>query len=77
MFLNMNFVHEYSTWDHWLFKVEMNQNVGYSFINFTPAIGDSSFLLGVQYLGFAFVLSGFVWASRNNLGWLRKLVHHE
>lgn len=77
MFLNMNYVIQYSTWDHWLFKVERNQSVGYSFINLTPAIGNYSFLMVVQYLGFAFVLSGLVWASRNKLGWLRKLVHHE
>lgn len=76
MFLNMNFVNQYSTWDHWLFKVERNQYVGYSFINLTP-IGNNSFMMIVQYLGFAFVLSGLVWASRNKLGWLRKLVHHE
>jgi len=75
MFLNMNFVNNYSTWDHWLFKVERNQYVGYSFINLTP-IGNNSFMMIVQYLGFAFVLSGLVWASRNKLGWLRKLVYH-
>jgi 4-amino-4-deoxy-L-arabinose transferase-like glycosyltransferase len=76
MFLNMNFVNQYSTWDHWLFKVERNQYVGYSFINLTP-ITNFSFMMIVQYLGFAFVLSGLVWASRHKLGWLRKLVHHE
>jgi 4-amino-4-deoxy-L-arabinose transferase-like glycosyltransferase len=76
MFLNMNFVNQYSTWDHWLFKVERNQYVGYSFINLTP-IGNNSFMMIVQYLGFAFVLSGLVWASRNKLGWLHKLVYHE
>jgi 4-amino-4-deoxy-L-arabinose transferase-like glycosyltransferase len=77
LFLNMNFVIQYSTWDHWLFKVERNQNVGYSFINLTPAIGNYSFLLIAQYLGFAIVLSGLVWASRNKLGLLHKLVHQE
>jgi len=77
MFLNMNYVNNYSTWDHWLFKVERNQHVGYSFINLTPAIGDNSFLLSVQRVGFAFVLSGLVWASKNKLGWLRKLVYRK
>lgn len=67
MFLNMNFVHQYSTWDHWLFKVERNQNIGYSFINSSP-IGENSLLMGVQYLGFAFTLSGLAWTSRHKLG---------
>jgi len=68
LFLNMNFVHEYSTWDHWLFKVEMDRHIGYSFINSTPLVDENSPLLSVQYLGFAFVLSGVVWASRRKVG---------
>jgi hypothetical protein len=67
MVLNMNFVNQYSTWDHWLFRVERDQNIGYSFINSTP-IGENSLLMNVQYLGFAFVLSGLVWASRHKVG---------
>jgi hypothetical protein len=73
MFLNMAYVHEYSTWDHWIFKVDNIKNVGYSFINLTP-IGKDSFLMGVQNLGFAFVIFGLVWASKEKLGgWLRRL----
>jgi hypothetical protein len=68
LFLNMNFVHEYSTWDHWLFKVEMDRHIGYSFINSTPLVDENSPLIGVQYLGFAFVLSGLVWAGRRKVG---------
>jgi hypothetical protein len=72
LFLNMDFVVRFSTWDHWLFKVVRDQNIGYSFINTNP-IGENSFLMAVQILGFAFVLSGLVWASRSKIGWLRKM----
>jgi 4-amino-4-deoxy-L-arabinose transferase-like glycosyltransferase len=76
MFLNMNWVNKYSTWDHWLFKVESDQNIGYAFLNPNP-ISRGSSMMGVQYLGFAFVLSGLVWAGRKKLGWLRKLVYND
>jgi 4-amino-4-deoxy-L-arabinose transferase-like glycosyltransferase len=66
MLLNMNFLNQQSTGDHWLFKVERNQEIGYSFINFTP-LDQNSPLMSIQYLGFAFVLSGLVWASRHKL----------
>jgi len=66
MLLNMNFLNQHSTADHWLFKVERNQNIGYSFINSTP-LDENSPLMSIQYLGFAFVLSGLVWASRHKL----------
>ena len=72
MLLNVNFVNYYFTWDHWLFKVDSNQ--GYSFVNSTPLVNENSYLLNVQYLGFAFVLSGLVWASRHKLhGFIQKL----
>lgn len=66
MLLNMNFLNQQSTGDHWLFKVERNQEIGYSFINSTP-LDQNSPLMSIQYLGFAFVLSGLVWASRHKL----------
>jgi 4-amino-4-deoxy-L-arabinose transferase-like glycosyltransferase len=66
MFVNMNFLNQHSTADHWLFKVERNQYIGYSFINSMP-LDESSPLMRIQYLGFAFVLSGLVWASRHKL----------
>ena len=65
MLLNVNFVNYYSTWDHWLFKVDFNQ--GYSFVNSTPLVDENSYLLNIQYLGFAFVLSGLMWASRHKI----------
>jgi 4-amino-4-deoxy-L-arabinose transferase-like glycosyltransferase len=76
MFLNMNWVNEYSTWDHWLFKVESDQNIGYAFLNPHP-ISKGSSLMGIQYLGFAVVLSGFLWAGRKKLGWLRELLYND
>ncbi len=66
MLLNMNFLNQHSTEDHWLFKVERNQEIGYSFINSMP-LDQNSPLMSAQYLGFAFVLSGLVWASRRKL----------
>jgi len=74
MLLNMNFVNQNSTGEYWLFRVERNQYVGYSFINSAP-IEENSLLMSVQYLGFAFVLSGLVWASRHKLaGFLHGLL---
>ena len=75
--LNMNWAHHFSTWPFLLFKVaNTGYGIGYSFVNPAP-IGKYSSMMGVQYLGFAFVLSGLMWASRNKLGWVRKQVHHE
>jgi hypothetical protein len=64
-------VNYYSTWDHWVFKGDPNS--AYAFLNPYP-IGEGSFMMGVQYLGFAFVASGLVWASRHKLiGFTRSL----
>ena len=57
MFVNMYHTHEYSTWDYLMFRVTTNASMGYSLFVQTP-IGEGSFLLGIQYLGFAFVLCG-------------------
>ena len=69
---NMYFAHAFSTWNYLLFRVERNINLGYSLFNPSP-IGKCGFLMGLQYLGFAFVLSGLVWASRHKLGCLLRL----
>ena len=66
MFLNMNYINDRSTWDHWLFRVEPDKDLGYSFINLAP-IGKESFLMNVQYFGFAMVLSGLVWVGREKV----------
>jgi len=73
IFVSMFFANFLSRWNYLLFRVEMDKNVGYSLFNPTP-IGENSLLMGVQYLGFAFVLSGLVWASRHKLLGLLKLV---
>jgi 4-amino-4-deoxy-L-arabinose transferase-like glycosyltransferase len=73
MLLNMSFVHQFSTWNYLLFRVDRSQNIGYSFVNPAP-IGKYGALMGVQYLGFAFVLAGLVWANKNNLSLLHKLI---
>jgi 4-amino-4-deoxy-L-arabinose transferase-like glycosyltransferase len=70
---NMSYAHHFSTWSYLVFKVE---STGYSFVDPAP-IGKYSSMMGVQYLGFVFVLSGLLWTSRNKLGWICKLVHHE
>jgi 4-amino-4-deoxy-L-arabinose transferase-like glycosyltransferase len=64
IFLNLKWVNQYSTWDHWLFKVDAEG--GYAFLNSNP-ISEGSSMIGIQYLGFAFALSGIMWQSRNRL----------
>jgi hypothetical protein len=44
----------------------MDKELGYSLFNPTPIAADSP-LMNIQYLGFAFVLSGLVWASRHKI----------
>ena len=65
IFLNLKWVNQYSTWDHWLFKVDSEG--GYAFLNSNP-ISEGSFIIGIQYLGFAFALSGIMWQNRNRFG---------
>jgi len=72
MFLNMNYVNQFSTSDHLLFKVEIDKNIGYSLVNSTP-IGKASPLANIQYAGFAFVLFGFIWAVRSKFDSVRKV----
>lgn len=59
MFVNMYHTHQYSAWNYLLFRVTWNASVGSSFFNPTP-IGGGSFQMGIQYLGFAFVLCGLI-----------------
>ncbi len=62
--VNMSWVNQYSTWDHWVFNVD--QNVGYAFLNSNP-IDEGSSIMWLQYLGFVVVLSGLGWASRHKI----------
>jgi 4-amino-4-deoxy-L-arabinose transferase-like glycosyltransferase len=66
IFVNMLYAGMLATSDYLLFKVEPNIDLGYSFFNPTPT-GEHSLLMNIQYLGFAVVLSGLVWASRHTL----------
>ena len=63
---NMSYVHLFSTWNYLIFRVEPSINVGYSFFNSTP-IGEQSLLMGIQYLGFAIMLSGLLYASKHKI----------
>lgn len=63
LFLNMHYISYLSTADHIVFRVERTRSAGYSFVNSSPIT--NSFPLAIQYLGFAFTLSGLLWASRH------------
>jgi hypothetical protein len=66
IFVNIVFANFFSRWNYLLFRVEMDKNVGYSLFNPTPTDKYSP-LMNIQYLGFAFVLSGLAWANRHKL----------
>jgi hypothetical protein len=66
IFVNMWYAHLFSTSNYLLFRVEMDKELGYSLFNPTPINNDSP-LMNIQYLGFGFVLSGLVWASRHKI----------
>src|SRR5208282_1984066 len=70
IFYSIYVAHIVSTLNFLLLRVESNVNVGYSFFNYSP-LGNYSFLMYLQYLGFVFVLFGLVWASRSNLGFFK------
>ncbi len=63
---NLYYVHLFSTWEYLIFRVEPNINVGYSLFDST-SISESSLLMGIQYLGFTFTLSGLVLVCKNKL----------
>ncbi|MCW4007816.1 MAG: glycosyltransferase family 39 protein [Candidatus Bathyarchaeota archaeon] len=74
LFLNMHYINYLSTTDHLVFKVDTSRNAGYSFVNSSPATG--GFPIAIQYLGFAFLVSGLVWASRHEISAAFKLIVH-
>jgi 4-amino-4-deoxy-L-arabinose transferase-like glycosyltransferase len=49
--------------DYLLFRMRLNQAVGYSFFNYNPMV-QGSLLMYVQYVGFGVLLSGFLWATK-------------
>jgi hypothetical protein len=52
--------------DYLQFRVERNVDYGYALLNPTPPVAGST-LVALQYLGFAMVLFGLLWASRHRL----------
>jgi 4-amino-4-deoxy-L-arabinose transferase-like glycosyltransferase len=71
--VNMLYANLLSTSDYLLFRMEQSIDVGYSLFNPTP-INAHSPLMILQYLGFAVVFSGLVWASRHTfVGLFRRL----
>jgi 4-amino-4-deoxy-L-arabinose transferase-like glycosyltransferase len=66
MLVNIERVHQLATSDYLLYRVERSVDMGYSLFNPDP-IGKNGLVMGVQYLGFAFALSGLLWASRHKL----------
>jgi 4-amino-4-deoxy-L-arabinose transferase-like glycosyltransferase len=68
---NMRYVHLFSTSNYLLFRVAPHVNEGYSLFNSAP-IGENSWLMGVQYLGFIIVLSGLIWVSRHKIARMLK-----
>jgi 4-amino-4-deoxy-L-arabinose transferase-like glycosyltransferase len=67
---NISFVHLFSTWNYLIFRVDPNVNLGYSLFNSNP-IGTNSLGMVAQFAGFAFALSGILWAGRHKLGLLK------
>jgi hypothetical protein len=58
--------------DYLQFRVERDVDYGYALLNPTPTV-DGSPLMTLQYLGFAMVLFGLLWARRHRLTRLIKL----
>ena len=66
IYANTISAHQLSTSDYLIFKVTTDQAVGYSLFNHAP-VSLNSFLMNLQYVGFAVLLSGFLWLSRRKL----------
>ena len=66
IYANTISAHQLSVTDYLIFKVTMDQAVGYSLFNHSP-VNPNSFLMDLQYVGFAVLLSGFLWLSRRKL----------
>ncbi len=66
MIANMNTARQLATASYLIFRVQPNQDVGYSFYVLDPLSQDNP-LLTVQFFGFIMVLSGLLWGSRHFL----------
>ncbi|MEM2968129.1 MAG: hypothetical protein QXJ76_02345 [Candidatus Bathyarchaeia archaeon] len=72
LLLNMHYANYLSTSDHLVFKVDETRSAGYSFVNYSPIT--EGFPIAIQYLGFAFALSGLAWACRHKIAAAIKLL---
>jgi hypothetical protein len=70
---NMRFVALFSSVDYLIFRVQPGINVGYSIFNSAPTSGNP-FQTSIQFLGFAFILSGLLWISKHKLCLFEKLL---
>ncbi|MCW4047657.1 MAG: glycosyltransferase family 39 protein [Candidatus Bathyarchaeota archaeon] len=61
---NMNTAHKLTRLPHLIFRVQPNQDIGYSFIALSQT-SQTNALLAVQFFGFMIILSGLLWASRS------------
>jgi 4-amino-4-deoxy-L-arabinose transferase-like glycosyltransferase len=66
--------HILSLSDYLLFYLQVNQNIGYNFFNYSP-ISQHVLLINIQYAGFAVLLSDLLWVSRRELYGLFKPIH--
>jgi len=66
--------HILSLSDYLLFYVQINQNNGYNFFNYSP-ISQHIVLMNIQYTGLVIFPSGLLWASRHKFYGLFKLIH--
>lgn len=71
---NMRFANLFSNADYLIFRVEPTVDVGYSLFNSAPTSGNIV-RVGIQFLGFAFALSGLVWISRHKISSILRLFH--
>ena len=74
LFYNMRFVNLFSNADYLIFRVEPKVDVGYSLFNSAPTSGNIV-QVGIQFLGFAFALSGLIWMSRHKISSTLKRFH--
>ena len=66
LYHNMDYAHQFSTWNYLLFRAQPTSSVGYSFFH-PNAISYESPLMAVQYVGFGFAVTGLLWACRSEL----------
>lgn len=65
-FANFYYANQLSTSDYLVLRVRMEAGTGYSFFNYAP-IHAGSMQMNLQYLGFMIVISGLLFAIRNDL----------